>query len=76
MKIKDANEWVSSFIAEDDKHDRELINNCSGYAELLHEIDSNFYISENDANAIIEFMHNKGMKLYRNINDVNTTSPL
>lgn len=84
MKLNEAKEWVKSVIEPNNgkdndifaDFDEETINNATGYAELLYYIDMNFYISENDANAIIEFIHNKGIKLYRNPNDTNTTSPL
>lgn len=81
MKLNEAKEWVKLFIVPRNndiygEFDVETINNASGYADLLYYMQMNFYISENDANSIIEFMHNKDMKLYADINDVNTTSPL
>lgn len=65
MRLDEAKEWVKSFLPKDEYYEMysTSIDNCTGYASLLHEIDYLFYISENDANSIFEFITNKGIKL-------------
>jgi hypothetical protein len=67
MRLTEAKEWVKSFLPKDETYEAASLNVdcCTGYSALLHEIDERFYISENDANAIFEFMNNKGIKLNR-----------
>lgn len=65
MTVNETKEWLKSFLPKDDSFEMNSsnIDACNGYSTLLHTIDEMFNISENDANAIIEFMHNKGIKL-------------
>ena len=67
MRLTEAKEWVKSFLPKDETYEAASlhVDCCTGYSSLLHEIDERFYISENDANAIFEFMNNKGIKLNR-----------
>lgn len=65
MTVNESKEWVKTFLPKDEYYESysSNIDYCNGYSSLLHEIDKIFYFSENDANAILEFMKNKGMKL-------------
>lgn len=66
MKLNEAKKWVKSFLPKNEEYDffSTNIDSCKSYASLLIEINDLFVISENDANDIIKFMQNKGIKFY------------